>query len=406
MRLSQGPIPINVEQKKIRAIVENVIQDVRKNGDRALIKFAKKFDKVSLSKNAIRVPVSRLKDAVKRIADEKRKAIEACARRIQEFHWEERKHVPQSWTTSKGGVRLGQIYNAIASVGIYVPGGRFAYPSTVLMTAIPARLAGVERIAIVTPPARLSDEILAAAQIAGVKEIYQVGGPAAVAALALGTSTIPKVDLIVGPGNAFVTEAKRQLFGEVGIDLLAGPSELVVVADDSADAACIASDMAAQAEHDPDSKSILISTSKALIKDTKENLAKAIHKQCDFYFFADIKKAVAKANDCAGEHVELMVRRPQDCLDTLKNGGTFFIGKWSPTAMGDYWAGPSHVLPTGRSARFGSGLSVMTFLRRSSLVEISSAAYARGWTAAHQVAELEGLVQHARSLRIRMNEEI
>jgi histidinol dehydrogenase len=232
-----------------------------------------------------------------------------------------------------------------------------------------------------------------------------VGGPAAIAALAVGTKSIPKVDLIVGPGNALVTEAKRQLFGEVGIDLLAGPSELVVLADDSANPEFIAADLAAQAEHDPDSAGILISTSRDLIQRVRRELPGKLLGQCKFIYEADRKRAIEIANDVAGEHVELMVRNPQGCLDELKNGGTFFINEWSPAVMGDYWAGPSHVLPTGRSARFGSGLSVMTFMKRSSLIEISNAAFRKGWRAAHRIADVEGLERHAHSLRVRVPDE-
>jgi len=286
------------------------------------------------------------------------------------------------------------------------PGGRYSYPSTLLMTAIPARLAGVRRIAVVTPPSRLSDEVLAAANLGGVTEIYRVGGPAAIAALAIGTKSIPRVDLIVGPGNALVTEAKRQLYGEVGIDLLAGPSELVVLADESAPAQYIAADMAAQAEHDPDSRAILISLSKELVSRVKALIPKQLANRCVLIYEPERTKAIAKANDFAGEHVQIFMQRPQDCLDTLKNGGAFFINDWSPAVMGDYWAGPSHVLPTGRSARFASGLSVMTFLKRSSLIDISGAAYKKGWLSAYKMAETEGLIQHARALKSRVSEEI
>ncbi|MBS1982892.1 MAG: histidinol dehydrogenase, partial [Bdellovibrionales bacterium] len=261
----------------------------------------------------------------------------------------------------------------------------------------------VERVAIVTPPARLSNEILAAAQIAGVREIYQVGGPAAVAALALGTKTIAPVDIIIGPGNALVTEAKRQLFGTVGIDLLAGPSELVVVADDSVRPEFVAADMAAQAEHDPDSRSVLISLSKSLVNDVRKFIPPLLLKQCDLVYERNVARAADKANALAGEHVQIMMRQPHQVLDRLKNGGAFFIGAWSPAVMGDYWAGSSHVLPTDRSARFGSGLSVMTFLKRSSFIDVSMGAFLKGSPAALAIAEKEGLVQHANALRVRQN---
>jgi histidinol dehydrogenase len=395
-----------MSKKTVRATVEKIIRDVRKDGDRALVREIARFEKTRLSPANFKVPASLISGAPKRIDANLKKALEACARRVHDFHYNERKHITQSWTMVKDGVRMGQIYSALSSVGIYIPGGRFSYPSTLLMTAIPARLAGVERIVVVTPAARLSDEILAAAHMAGVKEIYRVGGPSAVAALAIGTKTIPKVDLIVGPGNAYVTEAKRQLFGEVGIDLLAGPSELVVLADETAPASYIAADMLAQAEHDPDSKSFLVSTSAALIKDVQKKIPREHARQCEFTLERDLSRAISKANELAGEHVEIFVKKPQLCLDNLKNGGTFFIGAWSPTAMGDYWAGSSHVLPTGRSARFASGLSVMTFMKRSSLIEISSGAYAKGWKAAYRVAQAEGLRRHAESLKVRMSEGI
>jgi histidinol dehydrogenase len=387
--------------KKIQKIVEQVIASVRKDGDRALVRLAKRFDGVTLTPSTIRVPRSEIKGSLGRITRENRQALIACAKRIRLFHEAERKRIPGSWAVKKGGVRLGQIFSPIASVGIYVPGGRFSYPSTLLMTAIPARLAGVKRIAVVTPPARLSDEILAAASLAGVDEIYQVGGPGALAALAVGTKVIPKVDFILGPGNALVTEAKRQLFGEVGIDLLAGPSELVVVADDSASVTYIAADMAAQAEHDPDSRSYLVATSKDLLSQVKSLLPSELLKRCEFEKARDLADAARKANERAGEHVEILVKDVEAVLKILKNGGAIFIGPGSPAVMGDYWAGPSHVLPTGRSARFGSGLSVLTFLKHSSLIEISDAAYRRGWQSAHQMAEMEGLSQHAHSLRVR-----
>lgn len=388
----------------VQRLVERVIKSVRRDGDKTLVGLLKKYDKVRIAASKLRISPEKIKQAPKSISDEMRKALESCARRIQDFHYQEKKHLPESWTYLKDGVRLGQIYSAVDSVGIYVPGGRFSYPSTLLMTAIPARLAGVRRVAVVTPPARLTNEILAAADIAGVDEIYQVGGPGAIAALAIGTKTIAPVDLIIGPGNALVTEAKRQLFGEVGIDLLAGPSELVVLADDSANPNFVAADMAAQAEHDPDSKSILISLSRNLLKRVKEALPRSIAARCELIYESDMRRAVARVNALAGEHVQIMLRRPQECLDNLKNGGAFFMNNWSPAVMGDYWAGPSHVLPTARSARFASGLSVATFMKRSSLIDLSSAAFKKGAKAALQIAEAEGLSQHAGALISRMEE--
>ena len=208
---------------------------------------------------------------------------------------------------------------------------------------------------------------------------------------------------LLGRGNALVTEAKRQLFGEIGIDLLAGPSELVVLADNTASPVHVAADLSAQTEHDPLARGVLISIDRSLIKKVQKLVSKQRRKQCLFFYESNLKKGVKRANEIAGEHVEIIVKRPQECLDNLKNGGAFFINGWSPAVMGDYWAGPSHVLPTGRSARFASGLSVLTFMKRSSLINFSSAGFKKGWASAHTMAELEGLVQHAKSLRVRMN---
>lgn len=370
-----------------------------------MIRLTQKFDQIRLTPKSISVSPAEITKANKDINPKIKRAIQACARRVKAFHLEEKKRIPKSWTTLKKGVRLGQRYQPIDSVGIYVPGGRFSYPSTVLMTAIPAQLAGVKRIALVSPPRRLTDEILVAAKLSGVTEIYRVGGPASIAAMALGTKKIPKVDFIVGPGNAWVTEAKRQLFGTVGIDLLAGPSELVVLADSSASVNFVVADMLAQAEHDPDAKSYLITISKELAKHVRNTIPKTFLKQCDIQFFETMGKAIQEVNRIAGEHLELMVRNPGVILKNINNAGTIFLNPWSPTAMGDYWAGPSHVLPTGQSARFASGLSVMTFMKRSSIVGISSKAYRQGWKDAHELALSEGLTNHAASIKVRMGGE-
>jgi histidinol dehydrogenase len=395
-----------MNSRSLTKLVAKIIDDVRKKGDRTLAQYAKKFDRVVLSPRDFRVSKRDIQKSGSQLSSSLRRAIEACGRRIREFHWREKNIVAPSWTYIKNGVRLGQIMRPVNTVGIYIPGGRFSYPSTVLMTAIAARLAGVSRIVAVTPPARLTPEILFASKVAGIDEIYRVGGPASVAALAYGTKTIPKVEMIVGPGNALVTEAKRQVFGDVGIDLLAGPSELVVLADETAPSAYIAADMLAQAEHDPEARSILVSTSQRILNEVKKQVPNKFRKQCEFIVHRNIKKAVALVNDYAGEHVEVMVKKPQASLDGLKNAGTIFLNPYSPAAMGDYWAGPSHVLPTGRSARFGSGLSVMSFMKRSSIVDISRTAYKKGWGHAYQMAVSEGLFQHAHSIKIRTKKEL
>ena len=388
--------------KKIANAVSTIIDRVRRNGDAALALFLKKFDKVSIQPKKFRISASEVTAALKQIDPQTKSAITDCASRIKTFHQNERKNIQKSWKRNQDGVTLGQIIRPVESVGIYVPGGRFSYPSTVLMAAIPAKIAGVKKIVLVTPPQNLTDELLASAEIAGVDEIFQIGGPAAVAALAIGTRNIPKVDLIVGPGNAYVTEAKRQLYGEVGIDLLAGPSELVILADKSAKADFIAADLAAQAEHDPMASSTLISTDRKLPGNVKALLPQTKLGQCKFVFEPDLKKALFRLNQLAGEHVEILVKNPQKILGEIKNGGAIFIGPYSPAVMGDYWAGPSHVLPTGRSARFSSGLSVANFLKRSSLIQVSPAAFARGGKSAYKMAVIEGLMQHANSIKIRL----
>jgi histidinol dehydrogenase len=384
--------------------VKNIIRDVEKRGDQALLSLIYKFDKLKLKKNDLFVTENERKRASSHVPAELKKALLACSRRIQDFHMEEKKRIPTSWSFIKNGVRLGQNIQAVDSVGVYAPGGRFAYPSTVLMTAIPARIAGVKKIVLVTPPGRLSSEILYAAQLAGVDEVYRVGGPASIAALALGTATLPKVDLIVGPGNAYVTEAKRQLFGRVGIDLLAGPSELVVLADDSVPPDWIAADMAAQAEHDPDSRSVLISSKRDVINKVKEFISPKLKNQCSYFLTKNTIDSIAQANKVAGEHVQIFMRNPKSLVSKLKNGGAIFIGPWSTAVLGDYWAGPSHVLPTARSARFGSGLSVATFLKRSSLIEVSKKTFQKDWKEAYAVSRSEGLMNHAHSLSIRNQE--
>ncbi|MFN0117619.1 MAG: histidinol dehydrogenase [Elusimicrobiota bacterium] len=390
------------ENFKIQKNVQHIISQIRLTGDKALVGFTAKFDNLQLTPSQFKVSNNEIKKSLKKLDPKVLNAIKVCANRIKAFHLEEKKRIPKSWSVTKQGVGLGQSYRPIESVGIYVPGGRFSYPSTVLMTAIPAKVAGVKKIIIVTPPGKLSAEILGAAQMAGVDAVYQVGGPAAVSALAIGTKTIPKVDLILGPGNAYVTEAKRQLFGEVGIDLLAGPSELVVLADKFADPSYVAADLAAQAEHDPDSTGVLISLDSALIQKVKNFLPKNLLNQCQFIYEPLVNKAIQLTDAYAGEHVEILMKNSKQIFKKLKNGGTFFLSPWSPAVMGDYWAGPSHVLPTGRSARFASGLSVMTFFKRSSFVDISKAAFMKGFSAAHKMAEREGLIQHAKALKVRV----
>lgn len=289
----------------------------------------------------------------------------------------------------------------VESVGIYVPGGRFAYPSTVLMTALPARTAGVKRVVMVTPPRHLEDAVLAAAHIAGVDEVYRVGGPAAIGALAYGTRQIPAVDLIVGPGNAHVTEAKRQVFGTVGIDSLAGASELVVIADSSANAVSIALDLEAQTEHDPAAQGVLISLDPELLENVRRNVDSRLLARCEFLKANSPAQAAKLSNERAPEHLEIWTKRPQALLKHVRHAGAVFLGPWSPAVVGDYWAGSSHVLPTARAARFSSGLSVLTFMKRTNIIQLSPFTFLRAAGPSMTLARTEGLTFHERSVKVR-----
>jgi len=381
--------------------VRTIIKDVQKNGDRAVSKYIRRYDKVSISAPNFKVKRSLINKSLTRIDKELGKSMKDAAERIKHFHASELKQTAKNWKTIRKGVTTGQKYTPVKNVGIYVPGGRYSYPSTVLMTAIPAKVAGVRNIIMATPPKKLTPEIMAAAKIAGVTEIYRIGGPAAIAAMAYGTRKIPKVDLIVGPGNKWVTEAKRQLFGTVGIDLIAGPSEIVIIADNTANAHYIISDMIAQAEHDPDSKAILISNDKKLINKIGSVTKYLDNTQYKLIPAPSLNKAAEASDAIAPEHLTLMVKNPEKLLSKINNAGAVFLGKWSPVASGDYWAGPSHVLPTGSTARFMSGLSVQTFLKRSGIVQISKKAMKKHAYGISRLASAEGLYKHAHSLCIR-----
>lgn len=379
-----------------------LLEDVRRRGDSAVGRLLRRFDGVSLSAQQRRVPLSSARAALRALAPERRAVLEASARNIRAFHEAERRNGPRSWRLNQGGRVVGQDVRPLGSVGLYVPGGRFAYPSTVLMTAIPASVAGVGRIVVATPPRHLTPEVLAACALGGVHEIYRVGGVAAIGALAYGTQTIEPVDLIAGPGGAWVTEAKRQVFGTVGIDMLAGPSEIVILADRSAPPAFVAADLMAQAEHDPLARAVVLSPDARVLSAVREQVAPAFRSQCVFQKTRDWAEAARRASAAAPEHLALAVRNPQALLKTISNAGAAFLGVWSPVAAGDYWAGPSHVLPTGRTARFSSGLSVQTFLKRTSVIEVSRRALRKSAASVARFAEFEGLRRHAESLTARV----
>ncbi|MBK8870309.1 MAG: histidinol dehydrogenase [Elusimicrobia bacterium] len=381
--------------------VTKILEDVRRRGDRAVRAALRRFDGIDAAPSSWRVPLSETTAALKRLPVERRRTLEQCAKRIRDYHVAEYRHSPRSWKERLGGTWVGQEVRTVDSVGAYVPGGRFAYPSTVLMTCIPARVAGVRRVVVCTPPRHLTDEVLAAAALAEADELFRIGGVAAVGALAYGTATVQPVDLIVGPGKAWVTEAKRQVFGTVGIDMLAGPSEIVILADRSAPADWVAADMMAQAEHDPMARSTLIALDAGVLTAVRRAVAPALRKQCRFVKVKDWPAAAAEANRLAPEHLAVAVKKPSSLLPLLRNAGAMFLGAASPVAAGDYWAGPSHVLPTARSARFSSGLSVQTFLKRSSVIEISDRAMAHAAPLVARFAESEGLTYHAQSARSR-----
>ncbi|MDR3244192.1 MAG: histidinol dehydrogenase, partial [Elusimicrobiota bacterium] len=328
-----------------------------------------------------------------------RKAIKASFDNVSAYHKYEYKQIKNHWLFNATGLKAGQILNPVESVGIYVPGGRFSYPSTVIMGAIAAKEAGVKRIIMASPAQKMSPAVLFAAKLCGITDIYLIGGAVAIAALAYGTQTINKVDMIVGPGNIFVNEAKRQVFGQVGIDSLAGPSEVAIIADKDCPSDYIVCDIMAQVEHDPMAKAYFFCESAEKIAQVKQSLPKNAFKQL-IIRKCSIDKAVSYSNTIAPEHLELLIKEPSKLFGKIKNAGAVFAGYQTPTAAGDYWAGASHILPTGSCARFSSGLSVMTFLKRSSWTEISKD-NKRAYDEIAEFAQAEGLIWHKKSAQIR-----
>jgi histidinol dehydrogenase len=400
--------------EEVDAVVRDVIAAVRAEGLAALLRFAKDFDRVDLDEHSIRVSEAEIEAGAAACPQAVRDAIAFAAERIRSYH--ARQRPADLKFTDEAGVELGWRWTPIEAVGIYVPGGRAAYPSTVLMNAVPATVAGVERIAMVTPPGRLQPAVLAAAKAAGVHEIWRVGGAQAVAALAYGAGPIRPVDKIVGPGNAFVTAAKRRVYGAVGIDALAGPSEIVVVADGANRPDWIAADLLSQAEHDPAAQAILITDDAAFAErvevavasqlttlSTGEDAA-ASWRDHGAVVIAPLDEAPALVDRIAPEHAEFAVENPERLADRVRHAGAIFLGRHAPEAIGDYVAGSNHVLPTSRAARFSSGLSLYDFLKRTSIVKCDEAAFARLAPATVALAEAEGLPAHARSAAIRMGQ--
>ncbi|SNS23503.1 MULTISPECIES: histidinol dehydrogenase [unclassified Azospirillum] len=402
-------------QEDLNNAVAAILADVRLRGDAALLEYTRRWDRLDLTADRLRITADEISAAIALCDPETLAALRLAAERIEAFH--RRQTVEATSYTDAAGVRLGARWTPVGAVGIYVPGGTAAYPSSVLMNAIPAKVAGVPRIAMVvpTPDGKLNPLVLAAAHLAGVTEIYRIGGAQAVGALAYGTATIPPVDKITGPGNAFVAAAKRQVFGTVGIDMIAGPSEILVVADAANDPAWIAADLLSQAEHDTSAQSILITDDagfaesvaaavethlatlpRAAIARESWNAHGAIIK------VASLEEAVALVDRIAPEHLELAVADPDALAAQVRNAGAIFLGRHTPEAIGDYVAGPNHVLPTARSARFSSGLNVLDFMKRTTLVGCSPAALAAIGPAAVALAEAEGLGAHALSVAIRL----
>ncbi len=400
----------------VEASARAIVEDVRRRGDTALLAYTEKFDRLTLKPERLRISAEEIAAAEKAISAKERDALAFARDRIESHH---RRQKPQDDRyTDALGVELGTRWTALEAVGLYVPGGTASYPSSVLMNAVPAKVAGVERVVMVTPTpeGKTNPLVLAAAHLAGVDEIFRVGGAQAIAALAYGTATIAPVMKIIGPGNAYVAAAKRQVFGQVGIDMIAGPSEVLVVADRDNDPAWIAADLLAQAEHDSAAQAILI-TDDLRLADAVEA---AVERQLATLPRAEIARAswrehgaiirvarladsAALVNRIAPEHLELAVADSEALLAGIRNAGAIFIGKHTPEAIGDYVAGSNHVLPTARSARFSSGLSVLDFMKRTSLLKLDAESLRALGPAAIALAEAEGFEAHARSVAIRLN---
>ncbi|MGB0959884.1 MAG: histidinol dehydrogenase [Halocynthiibacter sp.] len=401
----------------VDAIVADIISDVRTRGDAAVIELTSKFDRFDLTPDAIAFTAEEIDAACAQVPPAEREALELAAERIRAYHL---RQMPEdaSWT-DEAGATLGWRWSAVSAAGLYVPGGLASYPSSVLMNAVPAKVAGVERLVICvpTPDGVVNPLVLLAAKIAGVDTVYRIGGAQAVAAMAYGTDTIAPVDKITGPGNAFVAAAKRRVFGKVGIDMIAGPSEILVIADQDNDPDWIAIDLLSQAEHDESAQSILITDDEAFGRD----VAKAVEKRLEtlerraiagpswrdygaVITVTDLDEAAKLSDRIAPEHLELCVADADGLAEKVTHAGAIFIGKWTPEAIGDYVGGPNHVLPTARSARFSSGLSVMDFVKRTTLSKMSPEALNAVGPAAETLAKSESLEAHGLSVRLRLNQ--
>ncbi|OUR75561.1 histidinol dehydrogenase [Alphaproteobacteria bacterium 46_93_T64] len=401
----------------VNTTVANILQDVRARGDLAVIEYTNKFDRLSMTSGAdLRVSAEEISAAVTQCDGETLDALKIAAKRIEAYHVKQK---PEDLRyEDEEGIELGYRWNAIEQVGLYVPGGLATYPSSVLMNAVPAKVAGADRLVMVvpTPDGIINPLVLAAADLCGVDEIYRIGGAQAVAALAYGTDTIVAVDKIVGPGNAYVATAKKQVFGTVGIDMIAGPSEILVVADNKNDAAWIAADLLSQAEHDPVAQSILITDDAGFAESVEDAIqfhlktldrAEIASKSWKDYgaiiILRNMNEAAALVDQIAPEHLELCVDDPETLAGEIRHAGAIFMGRYTPEAIGDYIAGPNHVLPTARTARFSSGLSTLDFMKRSSLIKLNATGLRKIGPPAIKLAQSEGLDAHALSIAVRLN---
>lgn len=401
------------KDRKVDAIVADILENVRNNGDKAVAEYTLKFD--GSIPEQVEITKEQMKELTKQCDAYFLEALERAAKNIHEFHSRQKQ---QSWLDTKdNGVILGQRVRGLAKVGIYVPGGTAAYPSSVLMNAIPAKIAGVQEIVMVTPPGKdgkPNPDIMAAALVAGVDRVFLVGGAQAVAALAYGTETMPKVDKIVGPGNIFVATAKKRLYGTVDIDMIAGPSEILIVADETANPKYLAADLMSQAEHDVLASAILLTTSSKIAEETIAQIYEQveclerkdiINKSLDDFGAVIVcdtmDEAIEFANDLAPEHLEVCVANPLEYIGRLDNAGSLFLGNYSPEPLGDYYAGPNHVLPTSGTARFFSPLSVDSFVKKSSFIYYTQDALKAAKDDIVALAEAEGLTAHANSIKVR-----
>lgn len=403
----------NLHGGSVEAAVKTILKAVERGGDSAVVRYTKKFDRVSLTPSQFRVSPEQVKEAYYQIRKEEGDALRFAAQRIMAFHERQR---TKTWMYQDNGATLGQMVTPLDAVGMYVPGGKAVYPSCVLMSVIPAKVAGVKRVVMCTPMPKggVSPYLLVAADIAGVDELYRIGGVQAIGAMAYGTKTVARVDKIVGPGNIYVATAKRLVYGTVGIDMMAGPSELLVIADETANPSHVAADLLCEAEHDEEARAYVITTSDRLAREVVRHVqeqvkklkrekivAKSIARHAVAFVVGSMEEAVDLANDIAPEHLGLAVDRPFDYLEKVRHAGALFLGRYTPPAVADYVAGPNHVLPTGGTARFFSPLSFDDYIKKSNIIAYNKEELAKVKDQVARIAHMEGLDAHAKSMESR-----